>query len=92
LAALKAMAGQSLLNDPGEYLTRVRCPVLTFFGEDDLLQPTEKSAALYEQYLTAAGNQNFKIVVLPGVGHSIGLSTPGYWEALSDRLDHLCGV
>jgi pimeloyl-ACP methyl ester carboxylesterase len=88
VAALKAIAGQTLLNDPKEYFTRVRCPVLAFFGETDLLQPTEKSAALYEQYLTEAGNENFKIVVIPGVGHSIGLTTPGYWKALSDWLDH----
>ena len=89
VAALRVVVGQTLLNDPEEYLTRVRCPVLAFFGEDDLLQPTAKSAALYEQYLTGAGNENYKIVVIPGVGHSIGLSTPGYWEALSDWLDHL---
>jgi len=89
VAALKAIAGQTLLNDPKEYLTRVHCPVLAFFGEADLLQPTDRSAALYEQYLTEAGNENFKIVVIPGVGHAIGLWTPGYWEALSDWLDHL---
>jgi pimeloyl-ACP methyl ester carboxylesterase len=88
VAAVKAVAGQSLLNDPKEYLTRVRSPVLAFFGETDLLQPTERSAALYEQYLTEAGNENFKIVVIPGVGHSIGVATPGYWEALSDWLGH----
>jgi pimeloyl-ACP methyl ester carboxylesterase len=63
--------------------------VLAIFGEDDLLQPTEKSAALYKQYLTDAGNEDFKIVVIPGVGHSILLSTPGYWEALSDWLGRL---
>lgn len=89
VAAVKAMAGQSLLNDPEEYLTRVRCPLLAFFGEDDLLQPTARSAALYEQYLTQAGNDRFKIVVIPGVGHSIGLSTPGYREELSKWLDQM---
>jgi len=89
VAAVKAMAGQSLLEDPEESLTRVRCPVLAFFGEDDLLQPTEKSAVLYEQYLTQAGNDNYRIVVIPDVGHSIGLSTPGYREALADWLGYL---
>jgi len=89
VAAVRAMAEQSLLNDPKDYMTKVRCPVLAVFGETDLLQPTEESAALYEQYLTDAGNEDFKIVVIPGVGHSILLSTPGYWEALSDWLDHL---
>lgn len=85
--AVKTLVGQSLLNDPEEYMTRVRCPLLAFFGEDDLLQPTERSAALYEQYLTQAGNRDYTIVVIPAVGHSIGLATPGYWEALSDWLE-----
>ncbi|MBN1137419.1 MAG: alpha/beta fold hydrolase [Anaerolineae bacterium] len=89
VAAVKVAAGQSLLNDPKGYLTRVRCPLLAFFGEDDLLQPTERSAALYEQYLTEAGNKDYQIVVIPGVGHAIGLTTAGYREALSDWLDHL---
>ena len=87
--SLKVATGQALLNDPQEYWSKVQCPVLAIFGEDDLLQPTVRSAALYEQYLTEAGNGSFEIVVIPGVGHYIGLSTPGYWEVLSDWLDHL---
>lgn len=87
--ALRAIAGQSMLNDPEEYLTRVHCPVLAFFGEADLLQPTERSAALYEQFLNEAGNEHFEIVVIPSVGHSITLSMPAYRETLSDWLDHL---
>lgn len=89
VAAAKAAARQSLLNDTKEYMSRIRSRVLAFFGQDDLLQPTDRSAALYEQYLTEAGNENFKIVVIPAVGHSIGIWTPGYCEALSDWLDHL---
>ncbi len=87
--ALKAVAGQNLLSDPKEYLTRVRSPVLAFFGELDLLQPSQQSAALYEQYLTEAGNENFEIIVIPGVGHSVSVSTPAYWEPLSVWLEHL---
>ena len=89
LEALRAIAGQSMLNDPEEYLTRVHCPVLAFFGEADLLQPTDRSAAFYEQYLNEAGNEHFEIVVIPSVGHSITLSMPVYRETLSDWLDHL---
>jgi len=87
--ALKAATGQTLLNDPQAYFTQVRCPVLAVFGQDDLLQPTAKSAALYEQYLTAAENEDFEIVVIPGVGHNIYLGTPGYAVALFDWLDRL---
>jgi pimeloyl-ACP methyl ester carboxylesterase len=87
--ALRAITGQTLLEDPREYWTKVQCPVLAVFGEDDLLQPTAKSAALYEQYLTEAGNEHFEIMVIPGVGHSISFSTPGYGEGLSQWLDRL---
>jgi pimeloyl-ACP methyl ester carboxylesterase len=87
--AVRAMAIESLLNDPKDYLTKVRCPVLAVFGESDLLQPTEQSAALYEQYLKEAGNEDVSIVVIPGVGHEIYLSNPGYGETLSTWLDHL---
>jgi pimeloyl-ACP methyl ester carboxylesterase len=87
--ALKAMAGQSLLNDPQEYFTKVRCPVLAVFGEDDLLQPSAKSASLYEQYLTAAGNDDFEIVVIPDVGHHIYLVNADYSVALTRWLEEL---
>jgi pimeloyl-ACP methyl ester carboxylesterase len=87
--ALRERTGQNLLQDPKEYLTRVKSPVLAVFGEEDLLQPTEKSSALYERYLAEAGNENVKIVVIPDVGHSIAISNDGYWEVLSDWLDTL---
>ena len=86
---LMAIVGPTLLEDPKDALTRVRCPVLAIFGEVDLLQPSEKSAALYEQYLTEAGNENFKLVVLPGEGHSTFISKPTYWDVLSDWLRNL---
>ncbi|MGD9029316.1 MAG: alpha/beta fold hydrolase [Anaerolineae bacterium] len=87
--AVRAMMEPNLLNDPKEYLTRVRCPVLGAFGADDLLVPAQRSAALYEQYLAEAGNDDVKIVVIPGVGHAFGVSAPGYADLLSDWLDHL---
>ena len=89
VAALRAITGPTLLEDPKEYLTRVHCPVLAVFGEDDLLLPAARSAALYEQYLTEAGNKDFKILVIPGVGHGVGIGTTVYRETLSDWLDHL---
>jgi pimeloyl-ACP methyl ester carboxylesterase len=76
-------------NDPRDDLTAVSAPVLAFFREDDLLQPPERSAALYEQYLTEAGNQNFKIVLIPGTGHEISPFNPVYQEGLSSWLDQL---
>ena len=89
VAALRALTGPNLLNDPRAYMTWVRCPVLAVFGEDDLLQPTERSAALYEQYLTKAGNDGFQIAVIPGVGHALYVSMPAYRQALDEWLDGL---
>ena len=83
------MTGPTLISDPAEYFTRVTSPVLAFFGEEDLLQPTGKSAALYEQYLNEVGNEGYEIVILPGVGHNIGMETPGYWTTLVEWLDSL---
>jgi len=88
-ALIKALTGPDLVRDPADAMTRVLCPVLAFFGEDDVVQPTERSAALYAPYLTEAGNQDFEIVVIPGVGHSIDLSTAGYASAMSDWLGSL---
>ena len=86
LAALQAITDQNLTMDPKEFLTEVRSPVLAFFGEDDLNVDSRTSPALYERYLTEAGNQDFTLVVIPGVGHGIGVSTPGYWDTLSEWL------
>ena len=89
IEALRAMAGQTLLEDPRDYMTAVRCPVLAIYGENDLLQPTEKSAVLLEQYLTDGGKADCEIVILPGEGHATFLRSPAYWEPLSDWLKEL---
>ena len=84
LAAIQALSDQNLTVDPKDFLTEVRTPMLAVFGEEDLNVDSEKSAALYEQYLTEAGNEDFTILVIPGVGHGITTSTPGYWDTVSE--------
>jgi len=86
LQAVNSATEQSLLTDPKDFLTRVRCPVLALFGEADENVPAKRSAELYAQYLTQAGNRDFEIVVFPGVGHSLGNLMPAYWARLSDWL------
>ena len=86
LGALQAVADENLRTDPIDFLTQVRTPILAFFGEEDLNVDSERSAALYEEYLSQAGNADFTIVVIPDVGHGIAVSTPGYWNTLSDWL------
>jgi pimeloyl-ACP methyl ester carboxylesterase len=89
IEAVQAAAEQTLLADPRDQLTRVTSPVLAFFGEDDIVQPTDRSTALYTRYLGEAGNDDVTIVSLPKVGHDIMLSTPGYWAKVTQWLDHL---
>lgn len=86
---LREAYGQGLLTDPKDYLTRVRCPVLALFGEDDDVVPARKSADLFAKYLAQAGNQDVKIVVFPGVGHSLGYFNAAYWATMSEWLRRL---
>jgi dipeptidyl aminopeptidase/acylaminoacyl peptidase len=79
----------SLLTDPKNFLPKVTSPVLAFFGEDDQLVPAQKSAELYEQYLSQAGNENFKIVVFPNADHGLYGATSDYWKIMSEWLGGL---
>ena len=82
----RVAAARSLLTDPRDHLSRVTSPVIAVFGEDDIVQPSELSAELYAEYLREAGNDDVTITVLPGVGHHINPTTPGYWDHLLEWL------
>ena len=86
IETVQTAAEQTLLLDPGDHLTRVTSPVLAFFGEDDIIQPTDRSAELFDDYLATAGNDDVTIVILPDAGHDIILSTPGYWNQMVQWL------
>lgn len=88
-AALQGDDIHGLLTDPKDFLPRVTSPVLAFFGEDDQLVPARKSAELYEQYLTQAGNKDFKIVVFPDADHGLNGATVEYWKTLFEWLGEL---
>ncbi len=55
--------------DPATVLTKVRCPVLAFFGELDFQVPVEQSKPVLEQLLAQAGNKDVTIKVLPKANH-----------------------
>ena len=86
MAAVQAMVGENLLLDPADFLRRVEMPIVAVFGENDVAVDSERSAALYEQYLGEAGNDDVTISVLPDVGHDIHIGTPGYWSLVSEWL------
>lgn len=75
--------------DPAKFLTRVKCPVLAIFGEDDTSIPVQKSVTLYKKYLAEAGNESVVIEVFPNASHTIHIGddfAPGYFETISEWL------
>jgi alpha-beta hydrolase superfamily lysophospholipase len=60
--------------DPGPDLKKIKIPVLAMYGGSDYVVPPEENVKKLENYLTQAGNKDFKIVVLPEADH--GLTVP----------------
>ena len=58
---------------------KVTCPVLSILGEDDEAVPAKLIATRLRQYLSAAGNRNFEVRIIPGAGHYLTKSGSG-WE------------
>ena len=57
--------------DPVEILEHTTIPVLAFFGELDKNIDPAQGAEAYQAALEKAGNQNFLIMFIPGVAHSL---------------------
>jgi len=78
--------------NPADFLTKVHCPVLAIFGENDTSIPVEKSVTLYKQYLGEAGNNALTIKVFPNASHTIrvdGIFAAGYFELILNWLSKL---
>jgi alpha-beta hydrolase superfamily lysophospholipase len=69
--------------DPGPDLKKIVVPFLAFYGGSDYVVPPEENVKKLEQYLTAAGNTDFKIVVLPGADH--GLTIPSQMRRMGSE-------
>ena len=57
--------------DPVTVLERTTIPVLAVFGEMDKNIDPIQGAAAYERALTAAGNPDFHVELIPGIGHTM---------------------
>jgi pimeloyl-ACP methyl ester carboxylesterase len=57
--------------DPMEVVEHTTIPMLVFFGELDKNIDPIQGAEAYESALQKAGNQNYSIVVIPGVAHTL---------------------
>jgi len=56
--------------DPEAIFSRVRVPVLLFYGEDDEWQPIEASVATWERAAERSGNTDVTVVRLAGTAHA----------------------
>ena len=56
--------------DVEEVFSRVRAPVLLFYGEDDEWQPIEASIATWERAARRAGNSDVTVVRVAGARHA----------------------
>lgn len=56
--------------DPQEALSTIKCPVLSVFGEKDVLVPPAENKNKMENYLTKAG-VNHKIITIKNCGHDM---------------------
>jgi uncharacterized protein len=55
--------------DPSAIFSRVHCPVLLFYGEDDEWTPVEESEDAWRRATSAASNKDVTVVRLPGTSH-----------------------
>lgn len=88
--------------DPTEVLEHTTIPVLAFFGEMDKNIDPVQGAEAYEAALQKAGNQDYQVVSIPGVAHTLvpaktgclneswgSKLAPEYLETLEAWLQHL---
>lgn len=59
--------------DPAPHLKKIKTPWLAFYGTRDWIVPPAENAKKLEQYLTEAGNKDFKIVTMENADHSLML-------------------
>lgn len=78
------LAGWRLIRyDPISVLEKTKLPLLALFGEFDVLVPPRENVDRLRAYLTKAGNDDFTIHVIPGVGHDMetfGTLRGGEWD------------
>jgi pimeloyl-ACP methyl ester carboxylesterase len=55
--------------DPMPFLEKIKCPVLAFWGEKDVLVPPSGNIPLMEQALKTSGNKDVTIKILPDANH-----------------------
>jgi dipeptidyl aminopeptidase/acylaminoacyl peptidase len=63
--------------DPVAVLEKVKCPVLSIWGELDIFVPAQKSKEIFEKALKKAGNKDVTLKIFPGADHGISMKATG---------------
>jgi pimeloyl-ACP methyl ester carboxylesterase len=71
--------------NPITVIEQTTIPVLAFFGEKDTQVDPFQGAQAYEEALQQAGNQNYRVELIPGVDHNIVLCESGCMDARDRR-------
>lgn len=66
-----------LVLDPRQYLSKVKCSVLSLNGSKDVQVPCDMNQQAIEKALKAGGNKNYKIQKLEGLNHLFQHCTTG---------------
>ncbi len=67
---------ESFIN-PLDGLGKIKIPALFIFGDKDTQIDPVQGAEMFGKYLKDSGNENFKIVTIPGVDHNMRISKTG---------------
>jgi pimeloyl-ACP methyl ester carboxylesterase len=63
--------------NPIEVIEQTTIPVLAFFGEKDTQVDPFQGVQAYQEALQKAGNQNYRVELIPGVAHVLALAETG---------------
>jgi pimeloyl-ACP methyl ester carboxylesterase len=63
--------------NPMDIIEKITIPVLVFFGEKDTQVDPIQGVSAYKKALTEAGNENFRVELIPNADHNIILSKTG---------------
>lgn len=87
--------------DPMSVVEQTTMPVLAIFGEHDIQVDPIQGADAYRAALDRAGNTQSRVVVIPGVGHTLtpaqksgcvtgsGGYSPRYLELIDEWIEHI---
>lgn len=63
--------------NPEQYFTKIQCPVLIMYGENDLQVDPNKNLYVIKNALEKGGNDNYKSIIFPELNHLFQQSDTG---------------